>query len=78
MTTIPRVKQISFKRREHPLLLQQMEDLMDLYKMDISGLYKTLLREKHLEVFGSSVKGHRQSLDQRPHAWITKAQQSNG
>ncbi len=26
---------------------------MDLYKMDISGLYKTLLREKHQEVFGS-------------------------
>jgi len=53
MTTIPRVKQISFKEKEHPYLLQQMEDLMDLYKMDISGLYKTLLREKHQEVFGS-------------------------
>ena len=26
---------------------------MDHYKMDISGLYKTLLREKHKEVFGS-------------------------
>jgi len=24
---------------------------MDLYKMDISGLYKTLLREKHQAVF---------------------------
>lgn len=30
-----------------------MEDLMDLYKMDISGLYKTLLREKHQSVFGA-------------------------
>jgi hypothetical protein len=53
MRSIPRVKQISFKEREHPLLLKQMEDLMELYKMDISGLYKTLLREKHQAVFGS-------------------------
>jgi hypothetical protein len=53
MKAIPRVKQISFKEKEHPFLLQQMEDLMDLYKMDISGLYKTLLREKHQAVFGS-------------------------
>ena len=54
MKSIPRVKQISFKEKEHPFLLQQMDDLMDLYKMDISGLYKTLLREKHQEVFGSA------------------------
>ena len=53
MRSIPRVKQISFKERGHPLLLKQMEDLMELYKMDISGLYKTLLREKHQAVFGS-------------------------
>jgi len=53
MKTVTRVKQISFKEKEHPFLLQQMEDLMDLYKMDISGLYKTLLREKHQAVFGS-------------------------
>jgi hypothetical protein len=53
MSSIPRVKQISFKEKEHPFLLQQMEDLMDLYKMDISGLYKTLLREKHQAVFGA-------------------------
>ena len=53
MRSIPRVKQISFKAKEHTFLLQQMEDLMDVYKMDISGLYKTLLREKHQEVFGS-------------------------
>ena len=53
MKSIPRVKQISFKEKEHPFLLQQMEDLMDLYKMDISGLYKTLLREKHQSVFGA-------------------------
>ena len=26
---------------------------MELYKMDMSGLYKTLLREKHQEVFGT-------------------------
>jgi len=53
MKSVTRVKQISFKEKEHPFLLQQMEDLMDLYKMDISGLYKTLLREKHQAVFGS-------------------------
>jgi len=53
MTSIPRVKQISFKEKEQKYLLQQMEDLMDLYKMDISGLYKTLLREKHQPVFGA-------------------------
>ena len=52
-TATPKVKQISFKQKEHRFLLQQMEDLMDHYKMDISGLYKTLLREKHKEVFGS-------------------------
>jgi hypothetical protein len=33
-----------------------MEDLMDLYKMDISGLYKTLLREKHQAVFGAPAR----------------------
>jgi len=53
MRSFPRVKQISFKEKEHPYLLQQMEDLMDLYKMVIIGLYKTLLREKHQAVFGS-------------------------
>jgi len=53
MRPIPRVKQISFKEKEHPYLLQQMADLMDLYKMDISGLYKILLLEKHQAVFGS-------------------------
>jgi len=53
MKSIPRVKQISFKEKEHPYLLQQMEDLMDLYKMDISGLYKILQREKHQAVFGA-------------------------
>jgi hypothetical protein len=56
MRSIPRVKQISFKEKEHPFLLQQMEDLMDLYKMDISGLYKTLLREKHQAVFGEPAR----------------------
>jgi hypothetical protein len=53
MKSVARVKQISFKEKEHPFLLQQMEDLMELYKMDMSGLYKTLLREKHQEVFGT-------------------------
>ena len=72
MKSIPRVKQISFKKREHPFLLQQMEDLMDLYKMDISGLYKTLLREKHEEVFGSSVKGQHQKTEERSRVWTTK------
>ena len=54
MKSIPKVKQISFKEIEYPLLLSQMNDLMDLYKMYISGLYKTLLREKHQVVFGST------------------------
>ena len=54
MKSIPKVKQISFKEIEYPLLLSQMNDLMDLYKMDISGLYKTLLSEKHQVVFGST------------------------
>ena len=54
MKSIPKVKQISFKEIEYPLLLSQMNDLMDLYKMDISGLYKTFLREKHQVVFGST------------------------
>jgi hypothetical protein len=56
MRSIPRVKQISFKEKEHLFLLQQMEDLMDLYKMDISGLYKTLLRETHQAVFGAPAR----------------------
>ena len=56
MRSIPRVKQISFKEKEHQFLLQQMEDLMDLYKMDISGLYKTLLPEKHQAVFGAPAR----------------------
>lgn len=29
---------------------------MDLYKIDISGLYKTLLREKHQAVFGAPTR----------------------
>ncbi len=58
MRSFPKVKQISFKEREYQMLLEHQEDLMDLYKLDISGLYKTLLREKHKEVFGSPVKAH--------------------
>jgi len=53
MRTFPKVKQISFKECEYPMLLKHQEELMDFYKMDISGLYKTLLREKHKEVFGA-------------------------
>lgn len=56
MKSIPKVKQISFKECEYPTLLQHQKDLMDFYKMDISGLYKTLLREKHKEVFGMPMK----------------------
>jgi hypothetical protein len=56
MKPFPKVKQISFKEREYQMLVNLQEDLMDLYKLDISGLYKTLLREKHREVFGSPVK----------------------
>jgi hypothetical protein len=58
MRSFPKVKQISFKEREYQMLLEHQEDLMDLYKLDISGLYKTLLREKHKEVFGLPVKAH--------------------
>jgi hypothetical protein len=58
MKTFPKVKQISFKEREYQMLVNLQEDLMDLYKLDISGLYKTLLREKHREVFGLPVKAH--------------------
>jgi hypothetical protein len=56
MRTFPKVKQISFKEREYQMLLKHQEDLMDLYKLDISGLYKTLLREKHKEIFGVTTK----------------------
>ncbi len=52
------VKQISFKEREYQMLLKHQEDLMDLYKLDISGLYKNLLREKHREVFGSPMRSN--------------------
>jgi hypothetical protein len=56
MRSFPKVKQISFKEREYQMLLKHQEDLMDLYKLDISGLYKTLLREKHKEVFGAPMR----------------------
>ena len=58
MRPFPKVKQISFKEREYQMLLKHQEDLMDLYKLDISGLYKTLLREKHKEVFGSPMRSN--------------------
>jgi hypothetical protein len=58
MRSFPKVKQISFKEREYQMLLKHQEDLMDLYKLDISGLYKTLLREKHKEVFGSPARSN--------------------
>ena len=58
MRTFPMVKQISFKEREYQRLLKHQEDLMDLYKLDISGLYKTLLREKHKEVFGVTTRSN--------------------
>ena len=48
----PKVKQISFKHEEYPLLIQHQKDLQKVYRMDISGLYKYLLREKHQEIFG--------------------------
>ena len=48
----PKVKQISFKHDEYPLLIQHQKDLQQVYRMDISGLYKYLLREKHQEIFG--------------------------
>ena len=48
----PKVKQISFKKQEFPLLISQQKDLQKVYRMDISGLYKYLLREKHQEIFG--------------------------
>jgi hypothetical protein len=48
----PKIKQISFKNEEYPLLIQHQKDLQKVYRMDISGLYKYLLREKHQEIFG--------------------------
>lgn len=56
MKSIPKVRQISFKECEYPMLIQHQKDLMEFYKMDISGLYKTLLREKHKEVFGMPIR----------------------
>ena len=58
MRSFPKVKQISFKEREYQMLLKHQEDLMDLYKLDISGLYKTLLREKYKEVFGTPMRSN--------------------
>ncbi len=60
MRSFPKVKQISFKEREYQMLLKHQEDLMDLYKLDISGLYKTLLREKHKEVFGAPMRSNQE------------------
>jgi len=50
-----KVQQISFKWREYPVLMSQQKQLMDFYGMDMSGLYKHLLREKHSQVFSLSV-----------------------
>jgi len=47
-----RVKQISFKQDEYKFLIEQQKDLQKVYRLDISGLYKYLLREKHQELFG--------------------------
>ena len=46
-----KVQQISFKWREYPLLMSQQKQLIDFYEMDMSGLYKHLLREKHSQLF---------------------------
>ena len=49
------VKQISFKWREYPVLMSHQKQLMEHYGMDMSGLYKYLLREKHSQLFPSPV-----------------------
>jgi hypothetical protein len=59
----PKVKQISFKQQEFPLLIQQQRDLQKVYRLDISGLYKYLLREKHQEIFGVSVPPQRTPVE---------------
>ena len=59
----PKVKHISFKQQEFPLLIQQQKDLQKIYRMDISGLYKYLLREKHQEIFGIPVPSQENPLE---------------
>jgi hypothetical protein len=49
-----KVQQISFKWREYPVLMSQQKNLMEYYGMDMSGLYKHLLREKHSQLFSPS------------------------
>ncbi len=49
-----KVQQISFKWREYPVLMSQQKKLMEYYGMDMSGLYKHLLREKHSQLFSLS------------------------
>jgi len=50
-----KVQQISFKWREYPVLMSQQKQLMEFYGMDMSGLYKHLLREKHSQLFSVPV-----------------------
>jgi hypothetical protein len=66
MSSIPRVKQISFKEKEHPYLLQQMDDLMDLYKwisaVSTSPYYvKSIKRSLDLLPAGSHDEHHQDS-----------------
>jgi len=46
-----KAQQISFKWREYPVLMFHQKKLVDFYGMDMSGLYKHLLREKHSQLF---------------------------
>jgi len=50
-----KVQQISFKWRFYPVLMSQQKQLMDFYGMDMSGLYKHLLRENHSQLFSLPV-----------------------
>jgi len=49
-----KVQQISFKWREYPVLMSPQKQLMEFYGMDMSGLYKYLLRERHSQLFSLS------------------------
>jgi len=61
MRNVAKVKQISFKNKEYPVLIKQMNDLMEVFQLDMSGLYKNLLREKHKEIFGTQLKQYYKS-----------------
>ncbi len=61
-----KVKQISFKQDEFPMLIQHQKDLQKVYRLNISGLYKYLLREKYQELFGDPTVNHYTNQQSKP------------